>query len=539
MLPAETAKPNYNLGTMTDFIIIGAGSAGCLLAHRLSADPNNHVLILEAGGPDDHPHLKTPWHWRSHFGSAIDWNYKTEPQPGLNGRQMEWPRGKVIGGSSSINNMIYIRGHRWDYDRWADLGNTGWDYESVLPYFKKSERQMQIESEFHGTEGELYVDKLGAVPPVSTNIERFITAGQEFGWPFNPDFNGATQEGVGRYQYTRHNNERFSAADAWLKPALNRPNLSAITHATVTKILFEGKRAVGVEYQHQGERKVARASREVILCGGAINSPQLLLLSGIGPAAELQKHGIPVVANLPGVGQNLQDHAQVVMRFQCDPPLRVTAKQIRAAEIEYASKKSGVLGMSWGAVGAFIKTEPEQAIPNIQLYSSVIDYTGEDGVDFYITVSLMRPKDRGFVALRSNDPLEHPIIQPNYFEETEDMQTLLKGVRLVRQLIQTSPYQNADVVEEFPGAPVQSDAELFAYLREKLGTNWHFCGTCKMGIDPLAVVAPDLKVHGVEGLRVVDASVMPEIVGGNTNAPTMMIGEKAADMILHSPLHHA
>lgn len=518
---------------MFDYIIIGAGSAGCLLANRLSQNEANSVLLLEAGGPEPLPEMRVPWLWKSLFGTKVDWQYKTEKQPQLNGRRIEWPRGKAFGGSSAINNMIYIRGNKWDFDHWAELGNEEWGYEDVLPFFKKSENQQKIQNAYHGAEGELIVDDLDAVSPVAENIQRFIDASLEFGLPFNPDFNGETQDGVGRYQYTRKNNERWGAADAWLKPALKRPNLTAIPYANVTKILMDGNRATGVEYLHEDEIKQATASKEIILSGGVINSPQLLLLSGIGPAKHLNDIGIPVVVDLPGVGENLQDHAQVVMSYEGDPPMRVAEEDLQAAAIEFEQSRTGLYGMSWGSVGAFVRTRPEFELPDMQLYSSAVPHDTVIKGDFYITLSICRPKDRGYIRLKSTNPLEHPIIQPNYFDSEEDQISFIDGVNFVRRLVQTNVYQKYITNEVQPGEKVQTDAEILAWLRDNLATTWHFVGTCKMGVDDMAVVDPNLRVHGVENLRVIDASVMPQVVAGNTNAATMMIAEKGADMLLN------
>ena len=514
---------------MVDYIIIGAGSAGCVLANRLTEESETTVLLLEAGGMDDYPDIRIPGRWTTLLGTEIDWLYQTEPQIHLNNRIVDWNRGKVLGGSSSINNMVYIRGHRWDYDRWAELGNEAWSYAEVLPYFKKSENQERGASEYHGVGGPLNVADLPQVSPITEVVERFIQAGLELGLPFNDDFNGAKQEGIGRYQFTRKDGERHSAADAWLKPAWFRPNLQVKTKAHVTRLLFEGTRAVGVEYSHEYQTKRALAEQEVILCGGAINSPQLLLCSGIGPADHLRQFDIPVVVDLPGVGQNLQDHALTVMRYLTTTPTQIKDAALTAASQEYTQFKTGLLAVNWSAGGAFIKTQPELPIPDIQLYVAPGDEN--NGEDFFIVLSLLRPKDRGTIHLSSSNPFDYPIIQPNYLERSEDRQTFVDGVKFVRRLTQTKAYEGYIKSELEPGIEVQTDAHILAWLRDNLSTTWHYSGTCKMGVDPLAVVDPQLQLYGVENLRVVDASIIPEVIGGNTNAPVIMIAEKAADMI--------
>lgn len=528
---------------MVDYIIIGAGSAGCLLANRLSADGQNEVLLLEAGGPDEKPDIRIPWRWQTLFESEVDWSYLTEPQEHLDNRQLIWNRGKVMGGSSSINNMIYIRGHRWDFDRWAELGNEEWGYDDVLPFFKGMENQTRTEllNRYHGGGGELDVADLpDQVYPVSENIARFIEAGLEFGLPYNDDFNGENQFGVGRYQYNRRNNERLSMADAFLKPVLGRENLSAIPWATVTRILFEQneqneengeKRAVGVRYIHDGEEKEARARKEVILSGGVINSPQLLMLSGIGPADHLAALDIPLVVDLPGVGQNLHDHILVSLLYLSDPPVQISIERLAEAAKSFETERTGLYTMSWGSAGAFIRTRPELERPDLQLFSSPNPADrGREG-DFYISISLMRPKDRGFVALRSADPLAYPIIQPNYLSTQEDRQTLIDGVKFVRRLAETAVYRDYIKEELSPGKATQTDEEILAWLRGAVATTWHYVGTCKMGVDRMAVVNPQLQVYGVAGLRIIDASVMPEVVAGNTQAATLMIAEKGAALV--------
>lgn len=513
---------------MPDYIIIGAGSAGCVLANRLSEGPDTTVLLLEAGGPDDKPDIRIPIRWGALLGTDVDWLYQTEPQIHLNNRVIDWNRGKVLGGSSSINNMIYIRGHQWDYDHWAELGNEEWSYAEILPYFKKSEHQERGTSEYHGVDGPLNVADTQYVSPLK---DAFINAGVELGLPINDDFNGATQEGVGRYQFTHKNGERHSTVDAFLKPALARSNLTAETHAHVTRILFESTRARGVEYVHNNQIKQVFADCEVILCGGAINSPQVLLLSGVGPADQLTQFDIPVVADLPGVGENLQDHPLLPCALYST---QIKAKRddalTNAAYQEYLQSRSGVFTSHSGEAGGFARTRPELAIPDIQYYEVLGGI--QDEHDLTIMASLMRPFSRGYIRLRLNNPFAHPIVQPNYLDREEDLQTMIDSVKFVRRLTQTEAYAGVIDRELYPGASVQTDEAIAEWVRENLATTWHFSGTCKMGIDSLAVVDPQLRVYGVDGLRVVDASIMPEVVGGNTNAPTIMIAEKAADMIL-------
>lgn len=515
---------------MVDYIIVGAGSAGCVLANRLTEDPHVHVLLLEAGGPDHKPDIRIPARWSTLLGTEVDWLYRTEPQVHLNNRVIDWNRGKVLGGSSSINNMVYIRGDRWDYDHWAELGNEEWSYDEILPYFKKAENQERGASEYHGVGGPLNVADMPYVALISDSADAFIEAGIELGWPLNHDFNGATQEGIGRYQFTRRGGQRHSAADAYLKPALSRPNLTTVTYAQVTRLLFTGTHVSGVEYVHDHQLKQTAATREVILCGGAINSPQILLLSGIGPAGQLTHFGIPVVVDLPGVGENLQDHA--LLEIDYARVERAIAENILggAAHQEYLQSQTGPLAVNRTAGGAFVKTRADLERPDMQLYIAPGDDAASEA-DFGIYLSIMRPKDRGTITLRSRNPFEHPVIQPNYLACEDDLQTFIDGVKVVRQLAATSALAPILVREIAPGSAVQTDAELAAWIRQALRTTWHYSGTCKMGIDPLAVVNPRLQVYGVTGLRVVDASIMPEVIGGNTNAPVIMIAEKAADLI--------
>lgn len=516
---------------MADYIIVGAGSAGCVLANRLTENPDVKALLLEAGGPDTHPDIRIPARWGQLTLSMIDWSYKTEPQIHCHNRVIDWNRGKVLGGTSSINAMAYIRGHRWDYDHWAQLGNEEWSYSEALPYFKKSQNQERGASEYHGVDGFLNVadsDYSGSLP------ERFFSAGIEVGLPHNTDFNGATQEGIGRYQVTHRNHERHSAAMAFLKPALLRPNLTAVTHAHTTRILFEGNCAVGVEYVHENEIKEAYTDGEVILCGGAINSPQLLLLSGIGAADHLRQFDIPVIADIPGVGQNLQDHPLVSIAYTAINPEKRDYSLTSPAYAEYLRSKTGYFAENPPTLGGFFKTHAELDVPDLQLYSGYAAVDEPFDVGFFL--SLLRPKSRGTLTLRSANPFDYPLLQPNYLAAEDDVRTFVDGIRFVRKLAQTKAFADYIKAEVAPGIDIQSDAELAEYIRETVGTTWHFSCTCKMGIDPLAVVNPQLQVYGVENLRVVDASIMPDVIGGNTNAPTIMIAEKAADMIKASSL---
>jgi choline dehydrogenase len=501
--------------TQYDYIVIGAGSAGCVVANRLTENPDTTVLLLEAGNPDTKPEIQIPAECISLLGSEVDWGYFSEPELYLNNRKMFCSRGKVLGGSSSINFMMYVRGNPNDYDQWQELGNPGWSYQDVLPYFKKSENQQRGSDPYHGVEGELSVTDIMSPAEVS---QRFIDACVSMGYDYNPDFNGTQQEGAGSYQLTVKDGKRHSASAAFLLPILQRPNLTTMTEALATRLLFEGTCAVGVEYWQEGTLHQVRVNQEVILSAGTFDSPKLLLLSGIGDAAYLQAMGIAVVANLPGVGQNLQDH------------LLVTVVQETAQDIHPVMTSNGI------EAGLFLHSEGNfDVAPDLQFFFGPILFAppGYDHSDsgFTVAASLTHPQNIGSVSLRSPDPKDTPMIQLNYLQNQSDVQKLVDGVKLTRQLFQTSAFDEFRGEEIAPGANVNSDEALEAYIRDTCSTVWHPVGTCKMGNDPMAVVDPELRVHGVEGLRVVDASIMPTITTGNTNAPTIMIGEKAADLI--------
>ncbi|MEH2446318.1 MAG: GMC family oxidoreductase N-terminal domain-containing protein [Nostoc sp.] len=510
--------------TNYDYIVIGAGSAGCVVANRLTEDSDTTVLLLEAGNPATKPEIQIPAQCFSLIGSEVDWSYFSEPEPYLNDRKMFCSRGKVLGGSSSINFMMYVRGNPQDYDRWQELGNPGWSYQEVLPYFKKSEQQQRGASEFHGVDGELSVTDLMSPAVVS---QRFVDACVSMGYDYNPDFNGVQQEGVGLYQLTVKDGKRHSAAAAFLLPILHRPNLTVTTGALVTRLLVEGTRCVGVEYLHEGTLHQVKVNQEVILSAGAFDSPKLLMLSGIGTAEHLQAMGISVVADLPGVGQNLQDH------------ILTCVVQETTQDIHPAITSNGI------EAGLFLHSKGNvEAAPDLQFFFGPIQFLspGYTPADFGFTgaVSLTCLQNIGSVSLRpaggssaslSPDPKDTPMLQMNYLQNETDVKKLVEGIKLMRQLFHSNFFDEFRGAEIAPGAEVQSDEALVAYIRNNCSTVWHPVGTCKMGTDSMAVVDPELRVHGVEGLRVVDASIMPTITTGNTNAPTIMIGEKAADLI--------
>jgi choline dehydrogenase len=527
--------------SMFDYIIIGAGAAGCVLASRLSEDPACRVLLLEAGGEDDESAIRIPAFYGRLQDGPNDWAYRTLSQKNLYGRRLFVPQGRVLGGSSSINYMIYIRGNRGDYDGWRDLGNEGWGYDDVLPYFLKSESNQNLSGQYHGIAGPLMVV---SHPQPNPLVERYLAAAQEAGIPFNPDFNGATQEGCGPLQATLAKGSRCSAAHAYLHPARSRANLSVLTHAQATRLQLSGECATGVEYLHFGSVKEARAAHEVIISAGALRSPQLLMLSGIGPKAELERIGIPVRLDLPGVGKNLQDHLHTRVRCEITQPLTFAPlpdEKKAAALREYETAKTGALCSNFLEAGAFVKSDPKEGDPGLQLFFLMTlapDYPeagppDRHGVTF--TSYVNRPLSRGEVTLASADPLDRPVIDFNYLSDPDDLRCAVAGVRWNLRILYAKAFDDIRSEEIAPGAKLRSDADLEHFVRRTASTTWHPAGACKMGIDEMAVVDPALRVHGIEGLRVVDASVMPTVVSGNTCAPTIMIAEKAADLIRKSP----
>ncbi len=527
------------IGTF-DYVIVGAGSAGCVLANRLSADPSVSVALLEAGGKDNYIWIHIPiGYLYTQNNPRTDWCFKTEAEDGLNGRALNYPRGRVLGGCSSINGMLYLRGQARDYDHWRQLGNVGWSWDDVLPYFKRSEDQVRGADAFHGAGGEWRVEEMRLSWEI---LDAFREAAAETGIPKIDDFNRGNNEGCGYFQVNQKRGVRWSAAKGFLRPAMNRPNLKVITGAQASRIRLEGRRAVGIEFRQGNEPRFIGAAREVILATGSVGSPQLLQLSGIGPGALLGEHGIAVAQELPGVGENLQDHLQIRMAFRVEHTrtLNERANSLLGRigmGLEYFLLKRGPLTMAPSQLGAFAKSDPARETPNLEYHVQPLslDKFGEPPHPFpafTASVCNLRPESRGFIRIRSNDPAAHPAIKPNYLSAAADRQVAADAMRLTRRIC-AAPALARFAPEEFmPGPQAQTDAELARAAGDVGTTIFHPVGTCKMGQDEMAVVDERLRVRGIGGLRIADASIMPTITSGNTNSPTIMIAERAADLII-------
>ena len=521
-----------------DYVIVGGGSSGCVVASRLSEDPRVNVCLLEAGGPGDNWVVNTPIATALMLPSKINnWAFETVPQAGLNGRRGYQPRGRALGGSSAINAMVYVRGHRSDYDRWAALGNPGWSYDEVLPYFKRAESNENFRDEYHGSDGPLNVAKLRSRNPF---VEYFLEATEQLQLPSTNDFNGERQEGIGTYQVTQKNGERCSAARAYIHPNLARPNLRVVTAARTRRVIFGNGRAAGAEYQRGDKLERVTAAREVIVSCGALQTPQLLMLSGIGDAAHLSERGIDVVQHLPSVGRNLQDHVDYVFVHQSKHAdlfgTSLAGAQRLLKEIGlYRKSRLGMVTSNFAEAGGFLKTSAEEPAPDIQLHfviGMVDDHSRKKrlGHGFSCHVCLLRPKSRGSVELTSKDPRAPPRIDPKFYDDPDDLETMVKGFKITRRIME-APALKQHSVRDFYTGDLHSDDEIKTELRNRSDTIYHPVGTCRMGNDEGAVVDHELRVRGVSGLRIVDASIMPTLIGGNTNAACIMIGEKAADLI--------
>lgn len=544
-----TEHNTENIGAF-DFIIVGAGSAGCVLANRISKNPSHSVLLLEAGGRDWNPWIHIPaGYFKTMHNPKVDWCYKTEPDPGLNGRTVDWPRGKTLGGSSSINGLLYVRGQQADYNHWRQLGNSGWASDDVLPYFKRSEKQERGEDEHHGEDGPLHVSNMRVERDICSAL---ISAAEELGIPKNNDFNGATQEGAGYYQMTAKKGRRCSTAVGYLNPVRARHNLKIITHAHAETLLFHDidERAVsGIQFSIKGKSKqaVLKTGGEVILSSGAIGSPQILQVSGIGPGGLLQNLGMKVRHELKGVGENLQDHLQIRLVYEVNvPTLNNEINNIfrrGLIGLEYGLFRTGPMALGASQVGIFAKTQKSMETPDIQFHFQPLS-ADKPGVKMHpfpgmtLSVCQLRPESRGRIAIKSKDAHVYPEIHPGYLSATKDQKTVVDSIKLARNLTHAPSLASYVVSEKIPGAGVATDQEILDAARNNSQTIYHPTSTCKMGSDPMSVVDERLRVHGIKGLRVVDASIMPTIVSGNTNAPTIMIAEKASDMIIedrHSP----